>query len=148
MGQPAAEFQVPAGVVHGTAVAFGGSAVLILGPSGAGKSRLALQLLGLGASLIADDQVLLRAQGGRCIAALPPGLPPLIEARGIGLLAAPMAGPTPVVLAVDLARAQAARLPPKSCVALAGILVDLISGSSTVQLAAAVRLYCLHGRKD
>ena len=58
---------------HGTAIAIGGSAALIIGPSGAGKSDLALRCLAIApttlipvpAHLIADDRVLisLRTEG-------------------------------------------------------------------------------------
>ena len=41
--------------VHGTTVARAGRAVLILGASGTGKSALALQMIALGARLVADD---------------------------------------------------------------------------------------------
>jgi len=44
-------------LVHATAIAIDGRAVLLRGPSGAGKSDLALRLIDAGARLVADDQV-------------------------------------------------------------------------------------------
>ena len=46
--------------VHATCVAVNGKGVLIVGASGSGKSTLALQMLAMGAELVADDQVILR----------------------------------------------------------------------------------------
>ena len=48
-------------LLHGTAVSIDGCGLLILGPSGAGKSSLAIDMLALGAQLISDDRVWLRA---------------------------------------------------------------------------------------
>ncbi len=101
-------------VVHGTAVALAGRALLIVGPSGAGKSSLALQLMALGAGLVSDDltHVSCDASGRlqvRCPAA--PSAPVAIEARGIGLLAARSTGPATLYALVDLAQAETERLP-------------------------------------
>ena len=43
--------------LHASCIAVHGRGVLILGPSGAGKSSLALQLMALGADLVADDMI-------------------------------------------------------------------------------------------
>lgn len=62
-------------------------ALLISGPSGSGKSTLALRMMAFGARLIADEAVRLRRDGSIIRpSAMCPGL---IEARGLGLLAAP-----------------------------------------------------------
>lgn len=136
------------GVHHATAVAFDGRGVLILGASGAGKSALALQLIGLGAELIADDQVLLASDGrGRCLARAPLGLPLWVEARGIGLLAAPLRAEASICLAVDLDSSSTTRLPEPEEMLLAGARVPAISGTVTAHFPAAVRLLCLYGRK-
>ena len=47
-------------VMHASCVSYENHAVLILGPSGIGKSSLALQLMALGAVLVADDKTCLR----------------------------------------------------------------------------------------
>ena len=136
-------------VIHASAVALDGRGIVILGPSGAGKSALALQLMALGAVLIADDRVLLTLRGGRLHAAAPPGLPPLIEARGIGLLRAPLhAGAVAVSLAVDLARTEDSRLPPWRSVSLLGQPIALVHGPVSGHFPAAIRHYVLHGRQD
>lgn len=74
---------------HGVFMEIFGLGVLIAGASGVGKSELALELLGRGHRLIADDaaEFTLDASGhplGRC----PPLLAGYIEVRGLGILSA------------------------------------------------------------
>jgi HPr kinase/phosphorylase len=135
-------------VVHGTCVAFGARGVLILGPSGAGKSALGLMLLSLGARLVADDQVQLSAENGNLLAAAPPGLPPWIEARGIGLLGADLSPPVAVALVVDLGMAEPDRLPPRRTMRLCDITVEMVHGPVTGHFPAAIRQYMMAGRKE
>jgi HPr kinase/phosphorylase len=104
--------------IHATAVLVGNRAVLIRGPSGAGKSRLALELLLAGragqippAVLVGDDRVHLQAGGGRLMVRPAPRLQGLIEVRGLGIRRCDFADEAVVCLVVDLAAADAARLP-------------------------------------
>ncbi|MDO5705850.1 MAG: HPr kinase/phosphatase C-terminal domain-containing protein, partial [Paracoccus sp. (in: a-proteobacteria)] len=96
-------------VIHASSVAIDGRGLLILGPSGAGKSALALALMAMGAVLVSDDRTVLRRDGDMVLADAPDSLRGLIEARGIGILRADSAGAVPVVLVVDLGRAEDAR---------------------------------------
>ena len=102
-------------LVHGTAVAFDGRAVLLRGPSGAGKSDLALRLLGLGAEtctglglspygprLVADDQVWLEQQGDGIVASAPETIRGRLEVRGIGIVAVPTVASANLHVVVDL----------------------------------------------
>ena len=107
-----------AATVHATAVLVGAKAVLIRGASGAGKSRLALGLIdavGTGglrfARLIADDRVILEAAHGRLVVRAPPPIAGLVEERGRGILACAYEDLAVVGLIVDLAAADAARMP-------------------------------------
>ena len=59
-------------LVHATAVAIGGRAVLLRGPSGSGKSDLALRLIDAGAELVSDDQSLLERRGDTVVVRAPP----------------------------------------------------------------------------
>lgn len=52
-------------VLHASAVAVDGEAIAFLGPSGAGKSSLAGGFVQAGATLLADDYLLVREEGGR-----------------------------------------------------------------------------------
>lgn len=98
-------------LLHATTVALNGRAVLLTGASGAGKSSLALRLITLGAWLVADDQTLLSVQGHRLIAKSPDTIAGMIEARGVGLLRAPVSPPAEVMFAVDLEQEESKRLP-------------------------------------
>lgn len=75
---------------HATALLLGEHGVLIAGEAGSGKTTLALALLdrfgaeGGFARLVSDDQVLLRAVGGRLICRVPPTIAALVEVRGVG----------------------------------------------------------------
>ena len=104
--------------VHASAVLVGARAVLIRGPSGSGKSRLALDLIEAGrfgalrfVRLVADDRVHLQAAGGRLLARPAETLAGLIEVRGAGLLRLPHEASAVVGLVLDLAAADAKRLP-------------------------------------
>jgi len=76
--------------------------ILLLGESGAGKSDLALRLIALGATLVADDRVELSVENDSLIARAPPNLAGLIEIRNIGIVALPCAMQARVALAVLL----------------------------------------------
>lgn len=134
-------------ILHASCVAAGGRGLLILGPSGAGKSALALQLLALGASLVADDQTELAAKDGQLIARCPTPITGLIEARGVGLLAAPTVPEAEVVLVADLAQQENQRLPPRRKVTILGCEVDLVLQVQNGHFPAALMLYLLHGRQ-
>ncbi len=107
-----------ASTVHASAVLVGTGAVLIRGPSGSGKSRLALDLIEAGRAgalrlvrLVADDRVYLKPAGGRLLARPAESLAGLIEVRGVGVLRVAYEPIAVVGLVVDLAAADADRLP-------------------------------------
>jgi HPr kinase/phosphorylase len=106
------------GTVHASAVLVGARAVLIRGPSGSGKSRLALDLIQaaqngtlLFARLVADDRVHLQRSGGRLLVRPAEALAGLIEVHGVGVLRLAYEPGAVVGLVVDLAAADAERLP-------------------------------------
>lgn len=133
-------------IVHGSMVAWPVGGVLILGASGSGKSGLALRLMAFGARLIADDRVLLTRRKGSLTARAPAPLAGLIEARGIGLLAVGAAQEAPVILAVDLDRAPAARMPQISAITYLGAQVQLIFGRGVPNLDSALTILMQNGR--
>ncbi len=136
-------------ILHATAVAdAAGRGMLILGPSGAGKSALALQLLALGARLVADDRTVVSVEADGLRLSCPPTIRGLIEARGIGLLRAETVVSAPLVLAVDLGVTQGDRLPPRRDIVLLGHRVDLVVGPVTAHLPAALLHYLAWGRLD
>jgi HPr kinase/phosphorylase len=104
--------------VHASAVLIGARAVLIQGPSGSGKSRLALALLAVGdrgalllTRLVADDRTEIEAAHGRLLVRPAPALAGLIEVRGLGLRRVPYEPVAVVGSVVELASAEAERLP-------------------------------------
>ena len=121
--------------VHGTAVAVGGRGFLILGPSGAGKSGLALQMIALGADLVADDQVILTQRDGVVYLTAPAPLAGLVEARGVGLLSVPALSEAALQCVVDLATDPETRMPHPLHVHVQGRRIDLINGRNIPNLA-------------
>ena len=130
---------------HASCVALAGRAVLIRGAAGRGKSGLALQLMALGADLVADDRTRLRREGPAVIADAPDTIRGMIEARGVGVLRVRAAGPQPLALVVDLDRESDARLPPPRHTDILGVSFPLVCGSHYSHFPAAVLIYLNHG---
>jgi HPr kinase/phosphorylase len=135
-------------LVHASCVAVGGQGLLIMGPSGSGKSSLALQLVSLGADLVADDRVWLTLDEGVLVARGPEATAGLIEARGVGLLRVAARGRVPVRLAVELVAERGQRLPDRHEIVFLGQTVDLVKAPPEAHLPAALLLYLRAGRVD
>ncbi|WP_324751529.1 HPr kinase/phosphatase C-terminal domain-containing protein [Roseovarius sp. Pro17] len=133
--------------LHATSVAVAGRAVLIRGASGSGKSALALQLIALGAVLVADDQTCLTRDGDNLMLDAPEAIRGQIEARGVGILNTPSAGPTPAALIVDMDASAAPRLPLDERTSVLGVSLPLVRGSGASHFPAALHLYLKHGRR-
>lgn len=131
--------------VHGTTVGFEGKGVLILGPSGSGKSTLALQLMAVGAQLVADDRTDLRKDGEQIVASCPEPILGRIEARGIGILAAAPCGPVKLTAVVDLGRESVDRLPRSQFHDVLGVALPLVLGPYRTHLYAALRQLLIGG---
>ena len=121
--------------IHASAVLVGNRAVLIRGPSGAGKSRLAFDLILAGRSgqippavLVGDDRVHLDADSGQLTVRPAPVLAGQIEIRGLGIVGCAFAAEAIVGLVIDLAAADAERLPPPEAllVRIKGVIVPRI----------------------
>ncbi|MBC7132555.1 MAG: serine kinase [Roseovarius sp.] len=128
-------------VHHASCVALAGRAVLILGAAGAGKSSLALQLMAMGAGLVADDRTRLWREADRVMADAPDTIRGLIEARGVGILRPGAIGPVPLALVVDLDREASERLPPLRSITLAGVTLPLFANLPRAHFPAAIALY-------
>ncbi len=145
---------------HGTCVAMKSRGLLIIGRSGSGKSAVALALLGLGCDLVCDDCVCLSVEKSEqtdVIIATPPAramgmAKPMIEARGIGLLNAPLTPLTPLtaktrlIAVVDMDSASDSRLPAREYATLQNSRIDLIRGANQPNLHFALLQYLIHGR--
>ena len=131
---------------HASCVAFGDRAVLISGPSGAGKSALALELIAIGAELVADDLTQLQREDGQVFALAPPRLQGVIEARGVGLIRAPFRAKAALHLLVDLGRVETERLPHNHVTDLLGVEIETIYGVDATYFAAAIKQLITVGR--
>jgi serine kinase of HPr protein (carbohydrate metabolism regulator) len=120
-------------LVHASCVAINGQAILLRGPSGSGKSDLSLRLIDGGASLVADDQVLLKAVTGETddehlMASAPAALSGLLEVRNIGIVKCDAVSSGQVRLVIDLDEAaNIERLPDRKTCALLGIELPILT---------------------
>ena len=112
-------------LMHGSGVALGSAGLMITGQAGAGKSSLALELMALGASLVADDQVVLTRKPEGLLMSAPTALKGRIEARGIGILKC-NAAPAWLRVVVDLDHVETGRLPGPLEIEVFGERVRLI----------------------
>ena len=132
-------------LVHATAIAIEGDAILLRGPPGAGKSDVALRLIEGGARLVADDQVLLRRADNHVLARAPDAIAGLIEVRGVGIVPVDSLDEAPLVLVVDLVPpGQVERIPDQRFEAVLGLAIPLIAlapfeASATAKLRLARR---------
>lgn len=133
-------------VLHASCVALEHNAVLILGPSGSGKSALALQLMALGALLVSDDKTHVQVTESGLLATAPSSIQGLIEARGVGVLAAMVCPAARVQLVIDLAVEEHERLPQKRDYYLLGHSLPLLHNVSAAYFPAAILQYLKGGR--
>lgn len=125
-------------MLHGSAIAIDGKAVLLLGRSGSGKSDLALRLMDRGAILIADDQVVAQAEDGRLWLSAPARLAGLIELRGLGVHHSQYCARAPLLLGFDLDRPPE-RLPEIALRPISGIDVPLLP-LAALEASAPIRV--------
>jgi len=126
----------PNPTIHASAVLIGAKAVLIRGPAGSGKSQLALALIEAAAQdalpfarLIADDRAHVDARAGRVLVRPARELAGLIEVRGLGIRRLAYEPVAVVGLIVDLAAADADRMPAREAAetAVAGIVLPRLA---------------------
>jgi len=145
----AARLNLPSGpepaTIHATTVAHSGRALVIVGAAGSGKSSLAIQLVAMGAKLVADDRTRLHPGPRAPLADCPPSITGLIEARQVGLLRLPRADPTPVAVIVDLDHLELDRLPHRSNVFVMGHEVPLLRRAEGPHFPSALLLILAHG---
>jgi len=129
-------------LVHGTAIAIDGDAVLLRGQPGAGKSDLALRLIDGGARLVADDQAELQRSGRDIRVRAPASIAGLLEVRGIGIVRVHALAEARLVLLVDLVPpGEVERLPDRNFEELLGLAIPrIVLAPFQVSAAAKVRL--------
>ena len=137
--------------LHGTALVLGERGILILGRSGSGKSTLALALIsrfresGRLARLVADDQVLASAHGGRLLCRAPAAIRGLVEVYGVGPTPLEVEPAAVIDLAVRLVPAdRLERLPGETFEEISGCRLPLVAvrerdaGSALLAIAARI----------
>lgn len=135
-------------LLHASAIAVGRFGLLVIGASGSGKSTLAIQLVSLGAQLVADDRVMVHRmpEGGLRLSA-PETTRGIIEARGLGLLRVlPVTAMARAV--VDLDRVEEKRLPEARTIEIAGVELPLLRKVESPAFAPMLFLYLQGGRLD
>ena len=128
-------------IMHANCVDINGSGVLIVGRSGSGKSSLAINLLALGSTLVADDQCELVKKNNRFRISKPVSLPNSIEIRGIGLVSVPMVVETSLDWVVNMDEAETERMPNPRFTEIDGYRVPTVFGKDMDELAS--RIYVL-----
>lgn len=140
--------------LHATTVAYSArpdappAGLLIVGRAGSGKSSLALQLMALGAQLVADDRTVLRLDAGGIMARAPEALRGLIEARHIGILNATALAEAPICAIIDMDHAETHRMPPQRSYEMMGISLPCLYRSDNPAWPAAVLHYLKAGKAD
>jgi HPr kinase/phosphorylase len=138
-------------LLHATAVAIDGCAVLLRGASGSGKSDLALRLIDAGACLVADDQSELCRAGDRIIVRAPAAIAGLIEVRGVGIMRLDAVAEAPVALIADLvAAAEIERLPKPKTERILGVALPVVAvapfePSAAAKLRLSLRAFTVPG---
>ncbi|WP_261398123.1 HPr kinase/phosphorylase [Maritimibacter alkaliphilus] len=133
-------------ILHASSVALAGRAVLVLGAAGRGKSALALELMAMGAGLVADDRTCVAARDGQVWLDAPETIRGRIEARQVGILNATPCGPAALALVVDLDRPEGERLPPQRRIKVLGSDYPLLHNSPMRHFPAAILQYLKAGR--
>ena len=128
-------------IMHATCVDINGSGVLIVGRSGSGKSSLAINLLALGSTLVADDQCELVKKNNRFRISKPASLPNSIEIRGVGLVSVPMVVETSLDWVVNMDEAEKERMPDLRFTEIDGYKIPTVFGKNMDDLAS--RIYVL-----
>ena len=132
--------------LHASAVCANDTGLLIRGAAGSGKSGLALQMIALGATLVADDRVIVTRTQNRLLLSCPDSIRGLIEARGVGLLKAYPVDTAPLSAVVDLDRIETDRLPPWREAEFLGLPVPLFHNCASTSFPAALMQYLTGGR--
>ncbi|MBV1867442.1 MAG: serine kinase [Marinosulfonomonas sp.] len=134
--------------IHASCVGYGPAAAMFIGPSGSGKSGLALEMMALGALLIADDQTNITRTDIGLQVSCPDAIRGRIEAWGVGILAAETQAMAMLRVVVDLSKQEDHRLPPARTTVILGQVLPLLHTPVRGHSPAAILQYLKGGRTD
>jgi HPr kinase/phosphorylase len=135
--------------LHASAFAYAGMGCLIVGQPGAGKSRLLAEMLQRGATLIADDQVVLTRDGDQLIANPVAHLYGVIELRGLGLIRhEPVANDQRLQVVISMDDVHVERLPEPETYALFGMTLPLLRMPMSLRPSAAMLILYLNAMRE
>lgn len=135
-------------IIHATCVSVDGHGLLIGGASGTGKSSLAFELLGMGATLVADDRTEIFVQSDGLRAKPPESIAGKIEARALGILEIPYLAQTDVRAFVDLDQIEKMRLPIVKTKVLLGVTIPCLWRVESPAFPSMLLHYLRYGRQD
>jgi serine kinase of HPr protein (carbohydrate metabolism regulator) len=130
-------------MLHASAVAIDGQAVLITGVSGSGKSDLALRLIDRGATLVSDDYTLLTRVGAVLMASSPATIKGKLEVRGIGIIDCDTLDAAPAALIVRIDEVPL-RMPEDDVQNIIGVAIPVVAlapfeASAPIKIELALR---------
>ena len=135
-------------IVHASCISVSGKGLLIMGESRSGKSALALQLIALGADLVADDKTYLLSNEDCIRASSPQTIRGSIEARGVGILKSPSVDSTKLCYIVNMDKVERHRLPDERSFTLLGHTYPLYYRIDGIHFASSLWLLLCHGRSN
>jgi len=116
---------------------------MMIGKPGAGKSELGLELIAIGARLVADDQTCLTRKEDMIEASCPEPIRDMIELRGLGILRVPAIPAAQLAVIVDLDAVETARLPERRMIEVHGIDLRYLRNCASSAFAAGLKHYVL-----
>lgn len=133
--------------VNASAIALEEKGVLIIGPSGSGKSTLAIEMISLGAILVADDQTNVMVGPDGLYLSPPKSNAGLIESRYLGILKLPWQENIKLTTVIDLSKMEKKRLPPFRTHKLLNYKIPCIYAKGNRIIAKALYVLLIGERK-
>tara|TARA_B100000900_G_C20184601_1_gene555335 strand:+ start:25 stop:498 length:474 start_codon:yes stop_codon:yes gene_type:complete len=135
-------------ILHASSIDIDGKGVVILGKSGSGKSNLAIKLISMGAKLISDDQTYFKLKDNKVIISKPDTTPNFIEARGIGLIKAPLVMSAKLFCFVNITNIELKRLPYEEIKYCFGKKIKMVEFNPNYNNESALFLSLRYGVKN
>ncbi len=133
--------------INASAITLEEKGVLIIGYSGSGKSTLAIEMISLGATLVADDQTkVIVGSDGLYMSPLKSNAG-LIESRFLGILKLPWQGNVRLTTVIDLSNTEKKRLPPFRTHELLNYKIPCIYAKGNRKIAEALYVLLTGERK-